>query len=75
MNYSREKEGKWRRSLLICISTMMILAIGISRIYLVAHYPSDIIGGYLASGVWLAVAIWLFQYYREKNYNKKFKRR
>ncbi len=67
----RHIPSKWGRSLLICLSSVMILAIGTSRIYLGVHYPSDIIGGYLASGFWLTVAIWFFQYYKEKRYNKK----
>ncbi|MFD0679271.1 MULTISPECIES: phosphatase PAP2 family protein [unclassified Paenibacillus] len=49
------------RMILIAISIGMIIAIGGSRIYLGVHYPSDVLGGYLASGFWLAVAIWLFQ--------------
>jgi undecaprenyl-diphosphatase len=69
----RHISGKWGRGLLIFFSIVMILAIGISRIYLGVHYPSDIIGGYLASGFWLAVVIWLFQFYKEKRYNKKYK--
>lgn len=69
----RHIPNKGGRSLLIFISIVMILAIGISRIYLGVHYPSDIIGGYFASGFWLATAIWVFQFYKEKRYNKKYK--
>ncbi|MEH7336423.1 phosphatase PAP2 family protein [Neobacillus drentensis] len=69
----RHIPNKWGRSILIVFSIVMILSIGISRIYLGVHYPSDVIGGYFASGFWLAVLIWFFQYYKEKRYNKKYK--
>lgn len=51
----------YARILLICFGVVMILAIGISRIYLGVHFPSDIVGGYLASGTWLAATIGLYQ--------------
>ncbi|WP_223066038.1 phosphatase PAP2 family protein [Paenibacillus caui] len=47
------------KTLLLVCSAIMIAGIGISRIYLGVHYPSDVLGGYLASGCWLALAIWL----------------
>lgn len=59
------------RTILIILSTIMIFMIGISRVYLGVHYPSDIIGGYFASIVWLTIAIWIYQWYKERRFNKK----
>ncbi|WP_225519250.1 MULTISPECIES: phosphatase PAP2 family protein [Priestia] len=61
---------RWGRTLLIVTSIIMILTIGISRIYLGVHYPSDVIGGYFASGCWLAIAIWFYQRYLEKRFEQ-----
>ncbi len=49
------------RFILIAVGSIIVLCIGISRIYLGVHYPSDVVGGYLASGVWLSLAIEIFQ--------------
>lgn len=57
----------WGRVLALLISLGMIAMIGISRIYLGVHYPSDVIGGYLASGSLLALFIWLFQRIQERS--------
>lgn len=59
------------RMILILISSGLIIIIGASRIYLGVHYPSDIIGGYFASGFWLSCAIWFFQRYKEKQSQRK----
>lgn len=60
------------RGLLIIISITMITAIGVSRIYLGVHYPSDVLGGFLASGSWLTVSIWFYQRYLEKRKTEGF---
>lgn len=35
-------------------AAILVVAIGLSRIYLGMHYPSDVIAGYLAASVWVA---------------------
>jgi len=50
-------ESKFGRSLIIVAVSIIILGIGISRIYLGVHFPSDVLGGYLTSGLWLLFSI------------------
>ncbi|WP_240417721.1 phosphatase PAP2 family protein [Paenibacillus periandrae] len=59
----RHVSGAFNRSILILFSILMIVMIGISRIYLGVHYPSDVLGGYMASGTWLTAASWFFHKY------------
>lgn len=38
-------------------AVVLIFLIGVSRIYLGVHYPSDVLGGYLAGFIWFATII------------------
>ena len=46
-----------RRYALTALLLLLILLIGLSRLYLGVHWPSDIIGGYLYGGMALAATI------------------
>jgi undecaprenyl-diphosphatase len=47
------------RSVLVGFSLFMIIVIGLSRIYLGVHYPSDVIAAYLASCTWICLVIFV----------------
>ena len=51
---SKNKRGKIG---VIAITTAIILAIGFSRIYLGAHWPSDVLASYASGAAWLTMLI------------------
>jgi len=53
----REVHGRRLRLAVIASATVLVLLIGLSRMYLGVHYFSDVIGGYAAGVVWLAAGI------------------
>jgi undecaprenyl-diphosphatase len=47
----------WQRGIVIGVAAVLALLIGLSRVYLGVHYPSDVAGGWAAGLVWLAVCV------------------
>ena len=55
------------RILIWLTTALLVLAIGLSRIYLGVHSPSDVIAGYLAGTIWAATMVALDRFRQRKN--------
>lgn len=49
---------RWAWSLSVAAVAPGLVAVGVSRVYLGQHWPSDVVGGYLAGAVFLLAAEW-----------------
>jgi len=56
----------WLRRLAMTLLALPILTIGLARVYAGAHWPSDVLGGYLLGLLWLALTIHLYRWVRQR---------
>ncbi len=47
----------WARRLAWAIAGAIIAGTGFGRVYLGVHWPTDVAGGFLLAGMWLALSI------------------
>jgi undecaprenyl-diphosphatase len=62
------KRGPLRSGVLVILG-ILISVVGISRVYLGAHWPSDVVGAYLAGGIWLMLMIEVYRRIQAKSQN------
>lgn len=56
------KRIRWKTAWTLMLGCFIIM-IGLSRIYLGVHFPSDVMAGFAAGGAWLTIMIIGFRYY------------
>ena len=56
----------WRIGI-ISLTILLVTGIGLSRLYLGVHWPTDIVAGYAAGLVWLITCIFSFQVWQERH--------
>ena len=53
-----------RRVRIALLGALVIIGVGVSRVYLGVHYPSDVLGGYIVGAFWIAIGVWAMKYWR-----------
>ena len=59
------KRGLLRYASIIALGLLIVL-VGMSRVYLGAHWPSDVVGAYLVGGLWLMLMIEVYRRIKAK---------
>jgi membrane-associated phospholipid phosphatase len=59
--------GEGKRAVSVGGAAVLVVLIGFSRVYLGAHYFSDVVGGFAAGGAWLSAVIAGWEAMRRRN--------
>jgi undecaprenyl-diphosphatase len=54
----------------IIFAVALVATIGVSRVYLGVHYPTDVVAGFFAGGAWLALCISLLMWWECRSLEK-----
>jgi len=64
--YALLPRGSLRRRAALALAPLPILVVGLSRVYLRAHWPSDVLGAYLLGGVWLGFSLAMYRRWKRR---------
>ncbi|CAH2213164.1 VTT domain-containing protein [Tepidibacter aestuarii] len=62
--FVRHAKSRFLKMIFSLITVILLIAIGLNRIYFQLQYPSDVVAGYVFGGVWLSFNIFLLEIYR-----------
>lgn len=64
--YALLPRGSHTRRVALILLALPVLLVGLSRVYLGEHWPSDTLGGYLFSGLWLAFSLEMYRRWKQR---------
>lgn len=59
-------QRRWQQRSIGVLAVLAVLAIGVSRLYLGVHWPTDVIGGWLAGAGWLLLCLTVYSWWRRR---------
>ena len=66
VTYALLPRGSLARRSSLALAALPVAVVGVSRVYLRAHWPSDVLGAYLLAGIWLAFSLAMYRRWKRR---------